>query len=474
MRLADGKPAWDGRTVALPENSMPSGRGFTSGDRYFLPLSSAEVVGVDLAAGKIVQVSKSRKGSVPGNLICHQGKIISQGLEAVDAYCQLDAVQAEIRRRLGRESQRRRGDLPCAAKSCWTPTSGRRRSLLSAARTNWSRTRGPASCCAMRCWKACAPSSRAYRRNAAEIQRLLDNPPQQATFLRLMAGGLRQAGESAAAFEYYQKLIDLEPGRRPLDQIDKTLAVRRDRWIRGRLAELRSEAKGEAAAEIDRAVEARLKSAVAARSVEPLQRFFDYFGDQPAAAAARGELVRRLKDAGRLLEAELAAAPAARNRPRSPASAAPRNTTTLADRQGGSHRRRRRRTISATLTAAWASNCTAARSPSSATSRSNSTTSRRAIVAYDGFGREQWQVPLTQDGQRQDFPYNPAWNHVRARGHLLLVSLGWKMLAIDTLGSGPKGAPRVLWIQDLIGSDLDSVNRQLPGCPGRCSSSSAA
>ena len=55
----------------------------TPAPRYFLPLSNAEVVGIDLAAGKIVQVSKSRQGNVPGNLICHRGKIISQGLESV-------------------------------------------------------------------------------------------------------------------------------------------------------------------------------------------------------------------------------------------------------------------------------------------------------------------------------------------------------------------------------------------------------
>ena len=44
------------------------------------------------------------------------------------------------------------------------------------------------------------------------------------------------------ALEFYQKLIDLEPDRRPLDQVSKTLAVRRDRWFQGQLALLRGEA----------------------------------------------------------------------------------------------------------------------------------------------------------------------------------------------------------------------------------------
>ena len=51
LSLADGKPAWDGRTVPFPEDSMPSGRGFLSNNRYYIPLSSAEVLGIDVDAG---------------------------------------------------------------------------------------------------------------------------------------------------------------------------------------------------------------------------------------------------------------------------------------------------------------------------------------------------------------------------------------------------------------------------------------
>ncbi len=124
-----------------------------------------------------------------------------------------------------------------------------------------------------------------------------------------MAAGLRKSGELSAAFDYYQKLTDVEPQQRPLDEIDKTLLVRRDRWLRNQLDELRSEAKGETAATIDRAVAARFESAKAARSLDALQRFVDTFGNQPAVAEARGELIRRLNASGHRLEAELARMP---------------------------------------------------------------------------------------------------------------------------------------------------------------------
>ena len=63
-------------------------------------LSNNEMVGVDIAAGKIAQLSKSRRGGLPGNLICHQGKLISEGVEGVDCYWLADAAKAEAQRRL--------------------------------------------------------------------------------------------------------------------------------------------------------------------------------------------------------------------------------------------------------------------------------------------------------------------------------------------------------------------------------------
>ena len=100
VRLADGKPAWDGRVVNFPDGGTPSGLGVLSGSQYLVPLSNNEIVGVDIAAGKIAQLSKSRRGGLPGNLICHQGKLISEGVEGVDCYWLADAAKAEAQRRL--------------------------------------------------------------------------------------------------------------------------------------------------------------------------------------------------------------------------------------------------------------------------------------------------------------------------------------------------------------------------------------
>src|SRR5262249_42027370 len=127
VKLSDGKSAWTsavayaepakpgaaaaGESVQPP---MPSGRGYLSGGSYFLPLSSAEVVQVDLAAkagspeqpqGKIAQRAKARKdsshqASVPGNLICFQGEVISQGVDYVETFFQKTHLKDEVAKSL--------------------------------------------------------------------------------------------------------------------------------------------------------------------------------------------------------------------------------------------------------------------------------------------------------------------------------------------------------------------------------------
>ena len=65
--------------------------------------------------------------------------------------------------------------------------------------------------------------------------------------------------------------------------------------------------------------------------------------------------------------------------------------------------------------------------------------------------------------QRQNFYFNYQFAQAEADGHFLLLSLGTRIFAIDSLGSGAAGSPRILWSQDLSSLGLDSSTaRQLP------------
>ena len=99
LRLDDGTPLWPTQKLELPFGSTPSGSGFFSKGKYFLPLASAQVVAVDVATGKIVETANSRDGQLLGNLICYRGAVISQSGRYLDCFEQVDVLRAESERR---------------------------------------------------------------------------------------------------------------------------------------------------------------------------------------------------------------------------------------------------------------------------------------------------------------------------------------------------------------------------------------
>ena len=452
IKLADGSPAWNGRTTTLPADAMPSGRGFASDGRYYLPLSNAEIAGIDLSDGRTARVARSRQGAVPGNLIGSRGQIISQGLTAVDAFRQRDAARKEVRRRLATDPKDAEA---IALEGEILLDAGQRAEAIAAFRRAYAIDHDPRTHELLRdvMLEGLLTEFAVYRRSSEEIERLLDSDSQRATFLRAMATGLRHAGESTEAMAYYQKLMDLDPDRRPLDEIDKTLLVRRDRWIRGQLAGLRADADEKAVAEIDQLVAASLEKALAAKSVEPLQQFLDDYGEMPPAAAAREELARRLTDAGRLLEAELAGAqitPTAK-----PAETSKQSTwpTGLVEVESST---KQNRSIRHGRTGV---EFRGGQEPLFGDLLLRFDANRQAIVGFDGLGNETWQVPLSQGQQKRGYPQGN-FNHARANGHVLLVALGWRIAAIDMLGLGKDGSPRLLWCHDLVDLGDDMAHRQ--------------
>ncbi len=159
-RLADGKPAWGGRTVAFPDNSMPSGRGFWSGDDAVLPALEQRRGGrhrsgrrQDRAGLEVPPRKRAGQSDLPSRERSSPRDWKASTPTANWTWC-------------GRKCGSGWRPTPTTprrsrwrAKSCWIPTSGRRRSLPSAGRTSWTPTRGPASCSATRCWKVCGPTS---------------------------------------------------------------------------------------------------------------------------------------------------------------------------------------------------------------------------------------------------------------------------------------------------------------------------
>jgi outer membrane protein assembly factor BamB len=514
IRLADGKPAWDGRKISLSPGTTVSGRGFYCGNRYFLPSSGAEVLVIDLDRGTTVQTVKSRRGSIPGNLVCYRGRILSQGLDGLEEFYQADVAREEIRARLAAnphdvemlalsgevllEEGKRAEAVAQFRRACEADGDGGlgtqahellRDALLGGLRDEFT----------------------VYRQRAAEIEPLLEEAGQRAQYLRLLVAGFQRQGEWKAAVAQCLKLADLDPAGWPVEQVERPLRVRRDRWLAARLAALRREGGPAAASEIDRALEPRLREALSAEGLASPRRFVQCFGEQPAGAEARRQLIERLVKADGLLEAEMLvlgehaqAEPAAaaaglvelaglfRRAGRLQAEAAccralaqrygdvvcPGGKTGrqwVADLPGDAAVRRELRPA-----AAWPVGDVEAKPAAAADPRGlvfgrfgvsldsdpgpffadiglRFDQNRHVLTGVNGLGQTCFDEPLMEGGQRAQFFYNPNYL-AKAEGHLLLLPTAARIFAVDPLGiSG--GAHKALWSEDLTdGGDAADAN----------------
>jgi len=500
VKVLRPKPAWNGQPVALPEGSVPSGRGTLAGDEYYLPLSSAEIVAIDLRTGKIVRRSKSRDGKIPGNLICYKGCVISQGLDGVEAFYQADAAR-EVIARLGPDNPE---SLTLEGELLWDE--GKHAEAVDRFRRAFKlggdlRTRGLLRDALL---EGLREQFAVHRHAAEEIEQLLDTPEQRAAFVRLMATGLRRAGEWRAALEEYLKLIDPQHDLYAMEEVTKSHSVRRDRWIRAQLAALRAEA-GDEASDIDEPIAALFQAALDAPDNLALRRFVDCFGDSASGPEARRVLALRLKDAGKLLQAEMMLWYDRKSPDRAIAAAA---TAELAGLLRESKRPEDAARCYRRLDEAFAdvvcldgktgkelvealpedsdvaqalrrdlrwpvgkvdvgplqplTSSRPGRYPvvlegepgpffAETTIRfDNSTRNSQGrtvptICGWNSLGTEQWRTPLVDAGSTPTLRYDLKRLHARACGHLLLVSTGYSIVAVDPLGSTTGGGPKLLW-----------------------------
>lgn len=515
VHMTDGKPAWPAE-ITLPPHSLPSGRGFRSGDSYYLPLTSGEVARIDLRSGKLEDRARSRGGIIPGNLVAYRGSILSQGPDSLEAFYQLDALKDQIAATLKAtpddpqalaelgEVKLDEGQLNEAVelfrrsfklKADETTRDNLVESLLAALRQDFATNTG----------------------NLAELESLVEQPRHRVEFLQLKAAGLQETGDLVAAFETYLKLLDFEPPW-TLDNLDSRLIVRRDRWIRSQLGQLRAVATSEQRATMDSAIEQRLAAATSAQTVDALRGFLNVFGDDAVADKARTALVGRLRD--ELLECNLLL----RSWEQSSDAAKAGGAVALMAQLLADARRPELAAIyyrqlagrfaevvcrdgktGAQLVAElkaddplrammaatdrWPTTSVIARDdvtpPRGTVSAARiqrpveldivgprgelfagltiSYDAQQNLLASDGFGERRFRIPMyEQGGRRLTVPnrnaYNaPALSYVSVAGGLAVITLGNQVVAVDTLRAGDPAANRVLWIHDL--------NDQISGYP---------
>lgn len=274
VRMTDGTPAWKA-PVSLP---AVSGRGCVVDNTYIVPLTSGEVATIDVADGRILARSKSFSGQIPGSLAVHGGTFVSQRLDQLSGFRQVEGLQAEIAEALRvnpdhPESLAMRGqmrlergefgealaDLERAV--TLAPDNAEARSLLLTALLEGLRVDFPT-----------------YHTFAPRVGQLVGHGQERSKFHWLMAQGFERLGNRMAAFE--QLLEFTEPGvdDRDLERLDASLLIRRDRLVSVAAERLLREAPSAERDQLQDLLNSRAQTIVSEGRAERLRRFLRYFG----------------------------------------------------------------------------------------------------------------------------------------------------------------------------------------------------
>jgi len=519
VRLADGKPAWKTPSMPLPGGAMPSGRGFLCQHYYYQPTTASEIVKIDVRTGQASKPYKTRE--VLGNLICHKDAVISQGANRVSSFFQLDSLRGQVTERLDKNPK---DAWALARQAELLLHDGRRNEALAVLRRAYQAKPDDEvqTLLVDTLLEALSEDFEGNRQLAAEVESLINRPDQRMAFLRLTAAGLHESGKPREAFEAYMKIADLDGAGRPvqpgtktrseLENVDRFLRVRRDRWVRTRLAALWKAAGDDDRAEMDAAIRKRFDAAVTADSAKALRRFIGYFAMHNAADEARLQLADRLIAAGDLLAADvllerlqdssetsLAAGATARR-------AGVLETAEHFDEAAALYLRLAQKwgdvkclngktglqLLDAVPPDSPVGRAVASKTEwphgkvkvSSDTNRTPGFSSYRriyplnvrhnrsaavpgrsvsldpmssAIFVRDGLGRRTVQIPLVASGGRRFYSSNMSLSHGAFRGHLLVLWINYEVIALDTLKSTKGGPKRDLWRHDL--------SKSVPGSP---------
>jgi outer membrane protein assembly factor BamB len=305
LQLADGKSAWKEESLNLPRGVSPSGTGFLSKGVYYLPLTSAEVVGVNVAEGKIISRTEARDGMPLGNLICHRGAVISQNGEFLDCFDQIEVLRKRSEEQLANNpndvpSLRTLGEIAY--------NEGR----LSEAITLLTRayqaaedeleTRDVLAECLT---AALDEDFAAYREQLPLLAKLDDgSPTRRMMVLRIEAQGLLHEGDPVASAASCIELFRLAGQAGEMIKVGRGHESAVSRWVESQLAAIWEKASADEQAAVQKQVQAEVDKLGADPQGEELARFLEFFGSVPAAERLKLARARELMKSDQSLDGQ--------------------------------------------------------------------------------------------------------------------------------------------------------------------------
>ncbi|TVS18003.1 MAG: hypothetical protein EA424_11765 [Planctomycetaceae bacterium] len=308
IQLKDGQAAWEN---PLDLMDPPSGRGLYTGQHYFLPTMGSELLKIDLDSGQIVE--RTMTSIVLGNLVAYRDEILSHGPQWLSTFYQSEPLQQRVEETLARdpddlEALGQYGELLLAQ--------GRRDEAIEKLRLVCQQSPENTmtrSLLADTLLAALQEDFQGRLDTVDEIRALVEHPSQEIRLLRLLASGWQQQGEVRKAFEAYlglaelreQSLMESSVVEREAEQIERHWNCRTERWLQARFAELLSVADVEQRAMMDQAIGRWRDAALAEGEISSMRGFLRYFDTHPWAGEIRLRLAERLVRTGELVEAQL-------------------------------------------------------------------------------------------------------------------------------------------------------------------------
>ncbi|MCS6978330.1 MAG: PQQ-binding-like beta-propeller repeat protein [Gemmatales bacterium] len=320
LDLDTGKEIWRVQT------GMPSGRGTANATTYFLPLKAGEVWAVEIDTGKVLARSRSPRNEVPGNLVFHEGDVVSQSVNRLTVYPQLSVRERTITERLAKnpkdprglldrgELRLHQGSLRPAVEDLRTALDGalppelvtKARTKLYEAMAELLEQDFAANEDLLKEFEALVTSwsdaGLSEEDRQAHERELRDR---KARLLRLVAKGREQQGRLSEALAAYIDFAELgrdelisfpeDPGTRALPRV----------WAKGRIDLLLRHADASKRRELEQIIQQRWQQVAASNDLDAMRKFVALFGSVSAQGSrSRLALVEKLIRGELLTEAE--------------------------------------------------------------------------------------------------------------------------------------------------------------------------
>ncbi len=314
IELASGRTAWHSE---LPERVSPSGRGFISQNSLFLPTDDAAIVKLSLDDGQLMERVPMK--NVLGNLVCHAGYLVSQAADAIRVFRLRDQTRASVLQRLAINDDDTDAlqdqvaiHISDGQQDAALQVLDRLVSLIGdpSEVTRLQRQK------VQLVLKLLENDFEKYQGYVADIDSLIDDRGDRIRLSEMQANRLFEQDQRKDAFDGYLRLVDsvisnpvfeFEPGASPelISVEPQTWSVARTRWFSMRLANiLRNASADERSAMLDQ-IQERLERAFDTSDWAALQDLVNFFPNVDPVLDARLRLSRHLMADGKQLAAEI-------------------------------------------------------------------------------------------------------------------------------------------------------------------------